>query len=244
VGVCEPAARDVLAPYLKLVTTGRPWVIAKWAMSLDGKIAAHTGDSQWITSEASRRVVHELRGRVDGILVGRRTAERDDPLLTARPPGPRTAARIVLDSRAMLSPSSRLIATIEQAPVIVAVAAEASDEACAELAARGVEIVRCAGETSSERLDGLLAELGRRRMTNLLVEGGGEVLGTFFDLRQIDEVHAFIAPKLIGGRHAVTPLAALGIARIADAPVLSGLTVRTLDGDVYISGRVGRASSA
>jgi diaminohydroxyphosphoribosylaminopyrimidine deaminase/5-amino-6-(5-phosphoribosylamino)uracil reductase len=237
-GVCEDDARRVLAPYLKLVTTGRPWVIAKWAMSLDGKIATRTGESRWISSDASREFVHALRGRVDGILIGRKTAERDDPLLTARPLHSdgirRTAMRIVLASRATLSPSSQLVQKIEQAPVIVAVSEAAPTSACNGLSSRGVEIVCCAGATFTERLNSLLAELGRRRMTNVLVEGGGEVLGTLLDMRQIDEVHAFVAPKLIGGRDAVTPMEAVGVERIADALGFGDLTVQTLGEDVYI----------
>ena len=237
IGVCEEEACRVLAPYLKLVTTGRPWILAKWAMSLDGKIATHAGDSQWISGDASRRVVHDLRGRVDGILVGRRTAERDDPLLTARPAGPRTATRIVLDSRASLSPSSRLVESIGDAPVLVAAAPSAPPDACQRLRKAGVEVVSCRGATFWQRLAWLLDELGRRRMTNVLVEGGGDVLGTLLDMRQIDEVHAFITPKLIGGRSAVTPLAGSGITSVADALRLRDLTVRMLDGDVYMSGR-------
>jgi diaminohydroxyphosphoribosylaminopyrimidine deaminase/5-amino-6-(5-phosphoribosylamino)uracil reductase len=238
VGCCEKEARRLLAPYLKRVTTGRPWVIGKWAMSLDGKIATFIGDSKWITSESSRGLVHALRGRVDGILVGRRTAERDDPLLTARPPGPRTAVRIILDSRASLATTSRLVQTIDKAPVLVAVSEEAPQDACDQLGEAGVDVVRCPGSTFGERLTWLLQELGRRRMTNVLVEGGGVVLGTLLDLREIDEVHAFIAPKLVGGAAALSPLAGGGISAVADALQLVDVTVRTLEGDVMISGRV------
>ena len=114
VGVRAAEANWLLAPYRKLITTGRPWVIAKWAMTLDGKLATRTGDSQWISSEASRAVVHQLRGRVDAIIVGSGTARADDPLLTARPADrtdlKRVATRIVVDSQASLSPESRLAA--------------------------------------------------------------------------------------------------------------------------------------
>ena len=103
-GVLENEARKLNAPYLKLLSAGRPWIVAKWAMTLDGKIAARTGDSRWISSPASRQLVHQLRGRMDAIIVGRGTAAADDPLLTARPPGTaRTALRIVVDTRASLS---------------------------------------------------------------------------------------------------------------------------------------------
>src|SRR5687768_8468255 len=120
VGVGEAAARRLNAPYLKRLRTGRPWVVGKWAMTLDGKIATRTGSSKWITGDAARARVHELRGRMDAILVGKGTLLADDPLLTARPPGPRTAARVVLTATgAGLPPSCRLLETVQAAPVLV-----------------------------------------------------------------------------------------------------------------------------
>src|SRR5207253_9689326 len=106
VGLCEAEARRMNAPYLKLLGKGRPYVHAKWAMTLDGKIATRSGDSKWISNAASRRRVHELRGRVDAVVVGAGTALADDPRLTARPPGPRVATRVVLDSTGRLPPES------------------------------------------------------------------------------------------------------------------------------------------
>src|SRR5438270_8461490 len=122
-GLGEAEARRLNAPYLKLLATGRPYVHAKWAMSLDGKIATSTGDSQWISSDESRRRVHALRGRMDAIIIGSGTARNDDPLLTVRPPGPRTPTRIVLSSSGSLSPTSRLLTTLPEAPVCVVTAA-------------------------------------------------------------------------------------------------------------------------
>src|SRR5690606_7029218 len=117
VGLLEDEAEQLLAPYLKRLRTGRPWVIAKWAMTLDGKIATGTGSSQWISGEASRAVVHQFRGRVDAILVGAGTVRADDPLLTARPPGLRTATRYVLGP---ISPTSQLARTAREVPLVVA----------------------------------------------------------------------------------------------------------------------------
>ncbi|NLE38383.1 MAG: bifunctional diaminohydroxyphosphoribosylaminopyrimidine deaminase/5-amino-6-(5-phosphoribosylamino)uracil reductase RibD [Pirellulaceae bacterium] len=238
VGVMEAEARWLNAPYLKLIETGRPWVIAKWAMTLDGKIATRTGESQWISGEASRRVVHALRGRVDAILVGRGTALHDDPLLTARPPGPRTALRIVLDTPAELSSDSRLARTARETPTLVAVGGEASAADVRRLTDAGCEVFCCEGDSHATRLVSLLDELGRRRLTNVLVEGGSHVLGSLLDLGQIDEVHAFVAPKLIGGRASPGPLAGEGIAELAAARLLEDLQVESLDGDVHLHGRV------
>lgn len=239
-GLLADEARALNAPYEKLVRRGRPWIIAKWAMTLDGKIATHSGDSRWISNEASRAVVHALRGRVDAVMIGSRTAACDDPLLTARPPGPRTATRIVVDGQATLRLDSRLVQTALDVPVLIAAAESAPQEKTVRLAAAGCEVLVCPGADHADRLRFLLDELGRRRMTNVLVEGGGRLLGGLFDLGEIDEVHAFIAPKLIGGEHAPSPLAGLGLARMADARVLTNVRCEILDGDMTIFGRFDR----
>ncbi len=211
VGIRGTEANWFLAPYKKLIETGRPWVIAKWAMTLDGKLATRTGDSQWISSEASRAIVHRLRGRVDAIMVGSGTAAADDPLLTARPVNladvKRTATRIVVDSSASLSSDSRLVQTAADAPLLVAVAESAASASCERLAAADADVMRCVGVSHEQRIDTLLVELGRRRMTNILVEGGAKLLGSLFDMRAIDEAHVFIAPKFAGGEAAPSPIA-------------------------------------
>jgi diaminohydroxyphosphoribosylaminopyrimidine deaminase / 5-amino-6-(5-phosphoribosylamino)uracil reductase len=237
VGLLEPEAARLNAPYLKLVKTGRPWIIAKWAMTLDGKIATHTGESRWISNPKSREIVHALRGRVDAVLIGRGTAERDDPLLTARPAGPRTAARVILDTQATLGSESQLVRTAGQSPVLVAVGAEAPAASCQRLRDAGCEVFVCNGKTHAARLDALLAELGRRRWTNVMVEGGGRLLGSLLDARAIDEVHVFIAPKLIGGASAATAVAGRGVAEMSAALCLESPQVRQLDDDTYITAR-------
>jgi diaminohydroxyphosphoribosylaminopyrimidine deaminase/5-amino-6-(5-phosphoribosylamino)uracil reductase len=245
VGLIESEARRINAPYLKLVSTGRPWVIAKWAMTLDGKIATHTGDSRWISGEASRAIVQQLRGRMDAIVVGRRTAKQDDPLLIALPPGPRVATRVVVDSTASLSPDSQLIRTIKQAPVLLAVGSRPSNENISRLKSSGCEIVSCADtakndDPNSVNIVTLLAELGRRRMTNVMIEGGGQLLGSLFDAGSIDEVHVFIAPKLIGGKNAPSPIAGAGIEKIAAAMQLADPQIRQMGADLYLSGGIAR----
>ena len=237
-GILESEARKLNAPYLKLLSLGKPWVVAKWAMTLDGKIATPSGDSRWISSPASRQLVHQLRGRMDAILVGRGTAAADDPQLTARPPGPRTALRIVLDTRASLSLESRLVRTAREVPLLVAVGPEAATADCANLQAAGCELLVCDGPTPQARLETLFGELGRRRMTNVLVEGGGRLLGSLFDARLIDEVHVFIAPKLAGGGEAPGPIAGRGVDAISAALPLEDIAVRQIDGDIYLRGRM------
>jgi diaminohydroxyphosphoribosylaminopyrimidine deaminase/5-amino-6-(5-phosphoribosylamino)uracil reductase len=239
-GVLEDEARELSAPYLKLLATGRPWIIAKWAMTLDGKIATASGDSRWISGRESREIVHQLRGRVDAIVVGRGTAAADDPLLTARPPGPRTAVRVVVDTQASLSSQSQLVRTAAQAPVLVAVGNEARAAECERLLMTGCQVHVCAGLTPQIRLESLLDELGKRRLTNVLIEGGSRLLGGFLDLRLIDEVHAFIAPKLAGGKDALGPIGGRGIEEIASAIELDDIAVRRIGSDLYLHGRISR----
>ncbi len=241
VGILEDEARWLCAPYLKLNQSGQPWVIAKWAMTLDGKIATKQGDSQWISHPDSRKIVHALRGRVDAVMVGRQTAAHDDPLLTARPPGPRVALRIVVDTRASLSSSNRLLATLDEAPLLIAVGEEAPAADRERLANAGCEVFVCEGDTHAQRLDVLLDELGRRRLTNVLTEGGGGLLGGMLDANAIDEVHAFIAPKIIGGAEAVTPIAGMGAETISAGFNLDSPEIEQVGSDVYIHGRISRS---
>ncbi len=238
IGLLSEEANVLMAPYAKMICAGRPWIIAKWAMTLDGRIASCTGSSQWISSESSRAVAHVLRGRMDAILVGRHTVDWDDPLLTARPPGPRTATRIVVDSNASLSLDSQLVRTSSVAPVCVAVSQTAPDDRCRQLEAAGCEIICCDAASHAKRLLQLLDELGRRRMSNLLVEGGGELLGTLFDQNHIDEIHVFVAPKLIGGAAARSPISGAGIESMDLARWLNDPVVQRSAEDVYIHGRV------
>lgn len=237
VGLEEAAARHLNAPYLKLLRTGRPYIHAKWAMTLDGKIATRTGDSKWISSPASRHRVHALRRRMDGIVVGIGTVLADDPLLTARPPGPRTVSRIILDSRGRLPLNSRLIQTAKEVPVILATAG--LDECKrGELQAAGCEVLSLPSEGSRPLIPSLLDELGRLRMTNILVEGGSAVLGGFFDAEAVDEVHVFISPRIFGGGGGAIPVGGQGFANIAESLSLEAWEVERIDNDLLVQGVV------
>ena len=217
VGLLEPDARRLNAPFLKLVSTGLPYVHAKWAMTLDGKIATASGDSKWISGEASRRAAHELRGRMDAIIVGIATVLADDPLLTARPPGPRNALRVVLDSSGRLPLTSHLARTARDLPVLIATSSRVTDRVLDELRALQCECVVLPGTEHGVSADALLRELGRRRLTNVLVEGGGRVLGSFHDGGLIDEIHVFVSAKTLGGATAMTAMTGVGRLRMADA---------------------------
>ena len=183
--------------------------------------------------------MHQIRGRVDAILIGRRTAELDDPQLTARPPGPRTAVRIVLDSMAQLRTDSKLVRSAGEVPLMVVTGPQAPLEARSRLENAGCEVMFLDQEPQegrSAKLHQLLERLGERQMTNLLVEGGGKVLGSFFDAELINEVHTFIAPMLIGGE-GVSPLGGSGAESMDRVKRLEHYRSEQIDEDLYISGR-------
>lgn len=230
VGEMQADAERLNAPYLTRLRHRRPYVIAKWAMSLDGKIATTTGDSKWISSPKARESVHELRGLVDGIMVGAETVRQDDPQLTARPPGPRVAARIVATRSGQLPDSCQLLNTIDQAPVIVWTTA-AGAERLGSWQRRGAEI------RTDSSLGEFLAVLADRGFTNLLVEGGGQLNGALHDLDLIDEIHAYVGTIVIGGHLAMTPLGGRGHPVIAHAAGWESAKVQTFDGTLLIQAR-------
>ena len=245
-GLCDREARQLIAPFALLQLNRRPWVHAKWAMTLDGRIATSSGHSKWITGGQSRQEVHRMRGVMDAVITGAGTVRSDDPELTARPAGPRVASRIVLDRYGRsLESGSRLIATIDVAPVIVCLAEDATAAAAQRIRNLGAEVLPLP-QTSTGQLcvHSLLKELGQRNMTHVLVEAGAGVLGAFFDAQLIDEFHAFIAPKLIGGVGALSPIGGIGMESVSVLPDLESVQVQCFDDDVLIRGRIRRADSS
>jgi diaminohydroxyphosphoribosylaminopyrimidine deaminase / 5-amino-6-(5-phosphoribosylamino)uracil reductase len=239
-GLGEAEAQSLNAPYLKLLSTAQPWIIAKWAMTLDGKIATRAGYSKWITGETARQAGHLLRSRVDAIIVGSKTAQLDDPLLTARPEGgspARVATRIVLDSMASLPNFSQLVRTAPKYPTLIATGPDAPEKELRRLQAASCEVLPFLPPSRHERLVQLLDELGRRRMTNVLVEGGASLLGSLFDARLIDEVHVFIAPKLFGGQKARSPIRGAGVELIEQALDIDNAVCMVKGHDLYVHGR-------
>lgn len=236
VGLLESDARSLNGPYLKLVATGLPYVHAKWAMTLDGKIATATGESKWITGDAARAAAHEIRGRMDAIVVGIGTVLADDPLLTARPPGPRVATRIVLDSAGRLPCDSQLVRTARQVPVLVATSSRAPAMNLTKLRDLGCECLELPSDERGVSVRSLLTELGRRRMTNLLIEGGSQTLGSFHDAGAVDEQHVYVAAKTFGG-DGLSPVAGKGLARIDQANSFEVVEVRQFGMDCLIHTR-------
>lgn len=238
VGLCESAAQAMIAPFRTLQLENRPFVHAKWAMTLDGKLATRAGSSKWISNEQSRRIVHRLRARMDAILVGSGTAIADDPLLSPRPLGPRTPTRVVIDRRARIPLESQLVSTAQDIPVLVFVNAGASSQKVEALQTLGVEVV--AIPEGAADIEFILRELGHRQMTNLLVEGGSQIHGAFWDAQLIDKIHCFIAAKIVGGQIAPSPVGGLGWEKIPQQSQLSDPEITIVGEDVYVSGAVDR----
>ncbi|MFN3531584.1 MAG: bifunctional diaminohydroxyphosphoribosylaminopyrimidine deaminase/5-amino-6-(5-phosphoribosylamino)uracil reductase RibD [Candidatus Brocadia sp.] len=235
-GVMESQAKRLNAPFFKLMQKGLPYVTVKWAMSLDGKIATHTGDSRWITSEESRVYVHKIRGQMDGILVGINTVLRDDPLLTCRLEGGRNPKRIIIDSNAALPLNSRLLKTIHESEIIVAVNKNAQHERVSKLEQLGCKIIQTRDTNGCVDLKYLFQRLGEMNLTNILVEGGSRVITSMFEGHFVDKVMVFIAPIIIGGEGAKSPILGKGIEKISEAIKFHEILVKRFLNDVVVEG--------
>ena len=234
-------ARLLNQPFRKLARTGRPLVTYKAAMTLDGRVAAPGGDSRWISAVESRELVHRWRAECDAIAVGIGTALADDPLLTARVEAEQPASqpvRVVFDSQARLPLDSALVGSTDEAPLLVVCAPEAPSAQRDALEAAGAEVVVAAGRDSAARLAGALDELGRRELSDLLVEGGPTLAGALFDAGEIDRMRLFMAPVLIGAGEARAVIEGEGARRIAEG--LRPLTVshESIGEDLLIDARL------
>ena len=235
----EKEAREQNRFWLHKVDTGRPYVTAKFASSLDGKIASRSGDSKWITGENARARAHDLRRQVDAIIVGADTVVADDPALTARRDKGETQfpLRIVLDSTARTSPGAKVYDRAGNGALLVTTNA-APERRLAAFREHGVEIMVLDSDAEGRPdLDALMENLSARDINGVMVEGGGSVLGSFFDAGLVDEVWAFIAPAIIGGP-GKSPVAGDGVALIADALRLENTEMQMLCPDILMRGRV------
>jgi diaminohydroxyphosphoribosylaminopyrimidine deaminase/5-amino-6-(5-phosphoribosylamino)uracil reductase len=245
VGLCADEATELAAPYLTRAHLRRPYVILKWAQSIDGKLATSRGESRWISGEASRRRVHRLRAVCDGILVGIGTVLRDDPQLTARHvPVRRVATRVVLDTHLRIPPNAQVTRTAAQVPTLVLTSAAALAARAArarELQRCGVEIQACRVRQGHIDLADALRRLAQRGMTNVLVEAGSRVLTGMLDAGLADEALVFVAPKLIGGADAPRAWAGRGVHDLAEAESVRIVSVRRLGDDLCWRLRLTRA---
>ncbi len=242
VGEYEEKAREINEGYIKFITTGLPFVIAKFAMSLDGKIATQTGDSRWISNEESRKYVHYLRQIVDAIMVGANTVLADDPQLSARGCSgrggktKRQPLRVIVDGKGRTPPSARIFR--EPGETIIAVAKPFDPKKSENFRKVNAEVMEFNATESVIDLSELLAVLGRRQVTSVLVEGGNKLFGSLFDQGLVDKVLAFVSPIIIGGERAKSAVGGDGVNRISEALQLSRVKITEFGSDVLISGYV------
>lgn len=234
-GVMHQEALRINEVFIKAITTGLPFVLYKTAMTLDGKIATETGDSRWVSNEASRHYVHQLRDAYDVILVGSETVIHDNPALTCRLPGGKDPVRLIIDGKLRIDEHAQVLSASEHSPCIIATTSAASSEKLERL--QNLEQVEV-WQYNSERhvpLEKLFRDLVRRGWTSVLLEGGGGLAGKLLQEQLVDKVEYFIAPKLVGG-NGPSPLSGLHINCMAEAMILDDLSVDMYSGDLHVTG--------
>jgi len=242
-GELAASARLLNQAFRKHARVVRPWVLFKSAMTLDGKVATRTGDSQWISGQASRDLAHRWRAAVDAVVVGIGTALADDPQLTARPAGleaepaaqPR---RVVFDSLARLPPTSQLAAAAPEVPLTVIVSRAAARADMDTLEAAGAQVLLATGENGPARVRSGLDQLGAQGISAVLLEGGPHLAGAFLDAGEIDELRLFLAPLLLGGSAARDPLEGEGVERISEAVHALSFQCENVGEDLLVSARL------
>ena len=233
------AARMLNQPFRKHARTGRPLVVFKSAMTLDGKVATRTGDSQWISGEASRARAHRWRAESDAVAVGIGTALMDDPRLTARVEGvARQPRHVVFDSEARLPLDSQLVKGVGDVPLIVVCSRAAKRTSVEALEAAGVDVIVATGENEGARVGHALDELGARDIQSLLLEGGPHLAGAFLEAGEIDEARMFIAPLMLGGAKAKTAVEGIGVGDIAEGARALAIETERIEDDVLVIARL------
>jgi diaminohydroxyphosphoribosylaminopyrimidine deaminase / 5-amino-6-(5-phosphoribosylamino)uracil reductase len=242
-GELAARARLLNQAFRKHARVGRPWVLFKSAMTLDGKVATRTGDSKWISGEDSRALAHRWRASVDAVVVGIGTALADDPQLTARPEGElampsHQPRRVVFDTLARLPPSSQLVAAAAEIPLTVVASRAAARGDTDALEAAGVQVLVATGENEPARVRSALEQLGALGVASVLLEGGPHLAGAFLDAGEIDEVRLFLAPLLLGGSAARDPLEGMGVEQISEAMRALTCDYERIGEDLLISARL------
>ena len=243
-GVCEDECRRVNEVFFHYITHKTPFVTLKYAMTLDGKIAAHTGDSRWVTGETARRHVHETRNRLPAIMVGIGTVLADDPQLTCRIEGGRNPLRVICDSRLRTPITSAIAQSARNVPTIIVCAPNASGECASKLEETGCEIVRVPEHDGRIDLRQLMVALGKRGIDSVFIEGGATLAACALEAGIVNHVQAFIAPKIFAGVGAPSPLGGTGVNTPDQAWTLSATTVERLGDDVLIEGDIVAAENA
>ncbi len=238
--ILEGECRRLIAPFAKHVTTGLPYVILKSAVTLDGKTATSTGHSQWITNAASRAHVHQLRDKVDAVVVGIGTVLKDNPCLTTRldDGGGRDALRVVVDSRLQIPADAALLHLDSRAGTLIATTSQAPTDRSTALVRDNVEVLPVAERAGRVDLAALLRELGRRGIQSLLLEGGAVLNQAFLEEGLVDRLMIFVAPKVLGGSDGKGIFAGRGAASLSQAVQLRDIRTSRFDDDILIEGEV------
>ncbi len=244
VGCLEEEAREIVAGFASRIERGRPRATAKYAMTLDGKIATRTGHSRWISGQQARGIAHIVRDRIDAIMVGSNTVVVDNPRLTTRLDeeltgygGPHHPLRIIIDGRLRTPPGADILAPGAGAAPIIYCTEEAPDELEQELAAAGARVVRTTSRSGHVDLNAVLNDLGTRNVNELLVEGGGGLIGALLDDGLVDDLLTFIAPVIVGG-DGPPPVAGRGVARMPEAMRMTNQRLRRLGDELMLHGRI------
>jgi diaminohydroxyphosphoribosylaminopyrimidine deaminase/5-amino-6-(5-phosphoribosylamino)uracil reductase len=244
-GILEKECRRIIAPFAKHVTTGLPFVLLKAAMTLDGKTATSTGQSQWISNPSSREYVHRLRDRVDAIMVGIGTVLKDNPRLTTRlPQGGRDADRVVVDARLELPEDAAVLETVSPAPTIIATTRLAPADKVTRLEDRGIQVIQVAEIDGRMDLPALMRELGNLGVQSILLEGGAGLNAAALEAGIIDRLMIFVAPMIFGGSDGKGIFSGRGVTSLQEALRLSDIRVQRFEDDILIEGEVQRCSPA
>ncbi len=238
VGVLEQPASRLNEVFFKYIQTGLPFIALKTAMTLDGKIAAYSGDSKWITGDDARQYVHKLRNVYDAILVGIGTVLKDDPMLNTRleTENIRNPIRIIIDGDLEISPASNIGKTANQQRSLVFCSDRADSAKMLQLESMGIEIYGLNCDPDLIPLEEVIALLGKMGICSLLIEGGGQINAYLLEHRLIDKVYWFVAPKIIGGRLAPSPISGQGIEHMRDALTLTSVDLMRFTNDILITG--------
>ena len=258
-GVEVDKIKELNKVFLKYIKTKRPYVILKTAMTLDGKIASYTGDSKWITNDKSRQLVHKLRSEMMGIVAGIGTVKADNPMLNCRLEGQQTTdnrqqsvrqpIRIIVDTKASISLDSNIVKTANEYRTILAVGQQSivnsqqstvnsQQSKINELESFNVEILQCEEKDGRVDINDLMIKLGEKGIDSLLLEGGSCLNAAFLEAGCVDEVYAFIAPKIIGGEHSKSPIGGKGIELMKDAITFDKVEIEQIENDILIKCRV------
>lgn len=237
---CEKECRNNNQIFLKYITTGLPYVVMKYAMTLDGKICTYTGDSKWVTNEVSRNNVQQLRNDLKAIMVGINTVLKDDPQLTCRLTNGINPIRIIADSKLIIPDNAKVLNTNDKSKCMIATTCKADSQKIDKLKSQGIDIIICNEKNNSIDLKDLMKKLGKLKIDSILLEGGGTLNYSMLSDGFIDYVKAYIAPKILGGKDSLTPVEGKGFELMSEAIKLNEISIEKFQNDICILGYLRR----